>query len=626
MEIVFLRKTNMVTMRISDIDIVANYDIIEPLIMKDVGIMRLEKFVSWPHKTIPADWKNTFKVLSEFVVFNECFKIPFYIAFQKSLADKLENLYRPLFNDSLSIPDSAITSGEIFSFLSELGGEQAEKLIRVYGCANVNITSLISAIKNEDEQLFVCELDEAKHLGLKSFLGKIRFLVYGVAVFPKTYKDFPNNWDICINYSDFMTRFQWDINSQWNKKYQRDIYNYRIGLFLEGELYGPNKATTGVFSVPDTSTLWSTLTLRRSDEDNIKVQSEFNNLLHKYVVDGSYYSGWVKSIAQKFASQDEFAIWFNSVDISALKEKCERYLSVATYALLEKRFPEVNEEYNEKWPKDAIFLREHDRRRIIPYLCQLEPLSDEQISTIGDYVIYITYLAQQVYKYSKDVINEENRVIMKWLLDSSIYSETIMSLKTDVSLKTEEVDKHKSDNNESFDNRYSDDNQISDNQLPETFFTLQEPMTEDQFKLLHELLIDNEFICSTTKIDNLKQVFGVPRSCNFKRVNWIKMSTKNILSKRSLLNFLRLMAIDWEDLKPKTINICFRAVPPQELDTDKDYKFKYNDFSSSDYKEYDRYFISEYENDLKKILLKVFENSDKWIDRINKVETCRFKK
>ena len=129
-------------------------------------------------------------------------------------------------------------------------------------------------------------------------------------------------------------------------------------------------------------------------------------------------------------------------------------------------------------------------------------------------------------------------------------------------------------------------------------------LADDKFQILHKALLENGYIAERTTWEILKYVLGGSQSYdNYESVIWIKESPNNTCCKRSVLNFLQLLDIPWDNITSKRLNYCFIYKSPSN---------KYRKFESNDLHDYKskkgRIATSEFNGELKDIIKSALDN------------------
>jgi hypothetical protein len=83
-------------------------------------------------------------------------------------------------------------------------------------------------------------------------------------------------------------------------------------------------------------------------------------------------------------------------------------------------------------------------------------------------------------------------------------------------------------------------------------------LNDSELKKLYTSLVDKGFVSQESREEDLSHVLGGSRPEGFKPIKWIRETNNNHnLSKKSVLNLLRYLEVDWEDLTLERLNYCF---------------------------------------------------------------------
>ena len=301
----------------------------------------------------------------------------------------------------------------------------------------------------------------------------------------------------------------------------------------------------------DLKTLYNENLMDFRDLPKAVIEQEFSNILsNNYCIGGDYYSGWLDRLEDFFPCQEVFRDRFEKIRIHISKNKINNYLKIAEYYLL--AVCDVHgawdwvEEFEKPKKGIPLFVPKYP---INPR--STKPLNEQQIHEFSDYVFYLTHLAQKVFSIIKNVIDKESGAFLYWLLDTSKYSKALMSLYTESSLKIEdEINMFGSDSS-------NDEHQTAN-------FILKEPLSDVELETLYNCLKDTtkaerRFINPTTRLEDLKYVLGGEKPKNYRPIDWIKKTSKGKPSKKSVLNFLRYLGVDWGDFTLEKLNHCFKV-------------------------------------------------------------------
>lgn len=448
----------------------SNFDIIEPLLMKELGIKRLKRFVSYPDYNITRDeeYGKSFSALCEYVTFNECFVLPFYKTLKKALEGKLFDLYLYLKNDN-SILNEELSPEEAYFFLSSLDPEKAEKIIKICSSSIDDQNNLSSALEKGDNALFVAMLSDGQYSEWLKFLWVLRLIKYGLQYQPQNtnaeWLEINNVWKIDLIFSDFMRHY----------KDEKLFNTVRLILYYKGtDSYEKACLSEPYFEIngKDLKTLYNENLMDFRDLPKAVIEQEFSNILsNNYCIGGDYYSGWLDGLEDFFPCQEVFREWFGMIRIHISKNKINNYLKIAEYYLL--AVCDVHgawdwvEEFEKPKKGIPLFVPKYP---INPR--STKPLNEQQIHDISDYVFYLTHLAQKVFSIIKNVIDKESGAFLYWLLDTSKYSKALMSLYTESSLKIEdEINMFGSDSS-------NDEHQTAN-------FILKEPLSDVELETLY---------------------------------------------------------------------------------------------------------------------------------------------
>lgn len=131
---------------------------------------------------------------------------------------------------------------------------------------------------------------------------------------------------------------------------------------------------------------------------------------------------------------------------------------------------------------------------------------------------------------------------------------------------------------------------------PQTF-CLAPMLNDDQTGSLISQLECRGYITAGTTIPACEHILGGKKCNDYKPIIWIKKTSKGHPSKVSVLNFLRLLGVSWDDISINRLNYCF--ICPQDKYTFS--PFRYNNIKN---KRGVKAATSEYDEELKDIIRK----------------------
>ena len=88
-------------------------------------------------------------------------------------------------------------------------------------------------------------------------------------------------------------------------------------------------------------------------------------------------------------------------------------------------------------------------------------------------------------------------------------------------------------------------------------FKLKDPLSKSELEKLYTSLVKEGVVSPESRKEDLSHVLGEPRLDGFKPIKWIKNTKNGYKSKRSVLNLIRILGVDWDDFRLEKLNYCF---------------------------------------------------------------------
>lgn len=210
-----------------------------------------------------------------------------------------------------------------------------------------------------------------------------------------------------------------------------------------------------------------------------------------------------------------------------------------------------------------------------------------------------------VYNDVKEILSNEEKCVLEWILGSSKYTDIIRN-KITISKSNYEVSNTVTNKKDEYDDvikAWKDE--IINNKIYKTAdktpFSLPDKIEDEKIEDIYQKLIEKKFLAKRTTIDTFKYVLsGKGLNTYNEPVVWIKKQSKNsFYSKRTVFNFLRLLGIKWDQITPTRLNYCFICSNPSK----KFAPFDWSNFTEKGKK--GKFATSEYNNDIQKIIKSV---------------------
>ena len=167
-----------------------------------------------------------------------------------------------------------------------------------------------------------------------------------------------------------------------------------------------------------------------------------------------------------------------------------------------------------------------------------------------------------VYNAVKEILSNEEKCVLEWILGSSKYTDIIRN-KIIISKSNYEVSNTVTNKKDEYDDvieAWKDE--IINNKIDTTDrtpFSLTDKIEDEKIDDIYQKLIEEKFLAKRTTIGTFKYILsGKGLNTYNEPVVWIKKQSKNSsYSKITVVNFLRLLGIEWYQITPTRLNYCF---------------------------------------------------------------------
>lgn len=373
--------------------------------LKD-GIRRLTRLATYPNGELPDSLKSDFDALCEFVVFNECIRRPFFKILSERLYESLGNLYSVLATNE-SERFSALTYKEAFELFSFIGQRNVRSILDAYKkCTSSMYSGIIEAVGQQDYNAFKTALDDMDCQDMMVTLWKLRYVVWGnVPLEHGRHKNFDNNnqWIKGADFSKFFKSVNIHYEEDFTQNCVKRFFHIPLGLKRRG-LGGD-----GVFDAEiDTPKLYSTTT----------------------IADGKFYPVWLDHFSNLCSDKFAFNRYLNKINNNAdliIEQGNELSYSIIG-AVIHSHKAEIYEQLHIK--PQAVTDEDED--------CgDYDIIYDKGV--LGDYIMVYTSIMLKILREVKDVLSDEDRNVLRWLLNLSRYTSFFMECTKDDTTKTEET-------------------------------------------------------------------------------------------------------------------------------------------------------------------------------------------
>jgi len=377
------------TMKIQDCNLREYEGQLQSIPLYRTGIERLTKVASCPDGNIVGDVQPVFDAFCEFVVFNECVRRPFFEILSNSLNNKVGSLFTVLLTNN-KVSDSSLTYKEAYDFFLLLGKRRVRDILDAYKCSSFTYNGVIDAIAKKDYELFLSALGNADFHDMMATLWQLRYILLGIKSSGRnSSKGRLGNHNQWITGADFSAYFR-AFTSVYPDKFIENYVKYYISRDL-AEKPRRQRITRGL-NDEELQQLYSTTT----------------------TADGRYYLEWIDKFTKMSFNQSDFATYLDSItnrDSEIIADS-----EVIAHLIIKMAVNGHKAELIQHFNLDPIKCNEVDDDWD-EYYCDYH-----NINTLGDYIIIYTAKMLSIYSDVKEVLNDEEKCVLEWILGCSRYT------------------------------------------------------------------------------------------------------------------------------------------------------------------------------------------------------------
>ena len=379
-------------MKIQDCNLRAYEGQLQSIPLSRVGVERLTQVASWPDGKIVEDVQPLFGAFCEFVVFNECVKRPFFEILSALLNNKIGELFSVLLAKNAAT-ESSLTYKEAFDFFLLIGKRQARDILDAYKCSSYTYNGVLDAIGNKDYEAFLRALGSADYQDMMTTLWKLRYILLGI-------KSSKAN-------SDKRSIGRIENLNQWVKDADFSVYfKTYTSAYAEGFVEKRVKSLASLCRPEKPRRMRITRNL-----NDYELQQLYSTTA---TADGSYYPEWIDKFAIMSFEQSNFASYLAEVanrerEIAADSDTISHLIIKMAVdghkAEVIQHFgiaPNKPNDDNDDWDE---------------YYCDYH-----NIDILGEYIILYTDKMLNVYGDVKEILSDEERCLIEWVLSCSKYT------------------------------------------------------------------------------------------------------------------------------------------------------------------------------------------------------------
>lgn len=375
---------------------------LQGILNQDSGIKGLTQIATIPNGKVAAEVQPLWGALCEFVLFIECVCRPFFVILRHNLGPKRTCCLFSKLLKNINPSDIPMTAEEAFDFLCSLdhGYEfyarvHIRDILDVYKCfPTYAYNGIKNAIEKEDSDEFCKNLcdKERDYQDFMRALYKLRNILRYITIYDRRKRLEPQWVYHCIPlfYSiqeDVKSAIVEDIVKDYivgRNRIERKAYKLRVKNLSEGDLQK-------LYSI-------------------------------KTTVDGRYYPDWIEKYT-RMVNQSEFKTYL--ADLINNEEyiiDSSRYYSgfILKRAVIE-HCSELIEHYSFKNPLEEVL---QDDENFSPYEY------DFDVNILGDYIILSTKNMIDILGEVEDVVVDEVKKILQWILECSRYTRLFGNMPT----------------------------------------------------------------------------------------------------------------------------------------------------------------------------------------------------
>lgn len=357
------------------------------------GIERLTKVASCPDGNIVGDVLPVFDAFCEFVVFNECVRRPFFEILSNYLNNKVGSLFSVLLTNN-KVSDSSLTYKEAYDFFLLLGKRRVRDILDAYKSSSFTYNGVLDAIAKKDYDAFLSALGSIDFHDLMTTLWQLRYILLGIKYSGRnSSKGRLENHNQWITGADFSAYFR-----AFTSVYEDKFVENRVKSYISHSLVEKPRRQR--------------ITRELNDDELQQLYSA------TATADGRYYPEWIDKFTKMSFNQSDFVMYLDSIanrdgeiiaDSEAIAQLIIKNAVNGHKTELIQHFnldPIKCNEVDDDW--DDYY---HDYHNI---------------NTLGDYIILYTAKMLSIYGDVKDVLNDEERCVLEWILGCSRYTAIIL--------------------------------------------------------------------------------------------------------------------------------------------------------------------------------------------------------
>ena len=507
----------------------------------DDCIKRITNVVEWPEGKLPDQVQHVFPAFCAYVAFNMEIKYPFFEALSFALHGKEVLLFKHICDNDFN--SSMLLADEAYEMMMYLGVDEVRTILDIYrsygSLSSDTYISILESLKNKDDSNFSDTICKYDHSDLLCKLGMLRYILFGSK---KGTLQETNN----IKYCNWFTGCNWE---DYCKSEENDacVRRHVSSIIREWVLGITRRELSSVIEIQEK------LRFRRIP-NLVKINYELLGSSNK-----RYYDGWLeKWISQQNPTSNDMEVAKLLIEEIEISSTCQHMANEIMFTpfynhpkMVEKylsKIVETPEQNKYLRSKAQDFLQKSPNERwedlYLGYVFENE--------RFGDYILVMLYKIAEVFTYVSGIVDVKERELLEWILQRSSYYNIFTEIKQQIS------GEHSSQNSDKLSAALKEWENKKNIEVMDCFNILP-PLSENQIESLLNGLSEKGYVHKSTTKDALLFVLGGGKKpSSFKPVIWVKKTKKGQLNKRALLNLLRLLNVDWQEIyPPKKLNYLF---------------------------------------------------------------------
>lgn len=379
-------------MKIQDCNLKAYADQLQSIPLNRVGIDRLIQVASCPDGKLVEDVQPIFGAFCEFVTFNECIRRPFFEILSTTLNNKMGSLFSLLLANNKS--SFSLTYEEAFEFFMLIGKKQVRDILDSYKCNSFTYNGVLDAIAQKDYAAFLSALGSADYHDMMATLWQLRYILLGIKSSGRNNsKGRLENNNLWITGADFSAYFR-----AFTSVYEDKFVENRVKSYISHSLVEKPRRQR--------------ITRELNDDELQQLYSATT------IADGRYYSEWIDKFTKMSFDQLGFATYLDSITNrdSEIIADGEAIAHLIIKMAVNGHKPELIQHFQ----LDPINCK--DGADWDEYYCDYH-----NTDKLGDYIIIYTAKMLYIYNNVKNVLSDEERCILEWLIGCSRYTNFFMN-------------------------------------------------------------------------------------------------------------------------------------------------------------------------------------------------------